>query len=50
MEVTPTASSTTVQGNPKSSGKLFQMEKQAAEDDAHVVTSTFLVNNVPSFV
>ena len=26
------------------------MEKQAAENDAHVVTGTFLVNNVPSFV
>ena len=49
-ESTPTASASTVQGNPKSSGKLFQMEKQAAVDDAHIVTSTFLVNNVPSFI
>ncbi|XP_074292591.1 uncharacterized protein LOC141619473 [Silene latifolia] len=46
-----TASTTTVQvGDQKSSGKLFMIGKQEAEDDARVVTGTFLVHNTPSFV
>ena len=50
VKSTPTASARTVQGNPKSSGNVFQIEKQAAEGDARVVTGTFLVNNVPCFI
>ena len=46
----PTASGRTVQGNPKSSGKLFQLEKHAVEEVAHVVIGTFLINNVSSFI
>ncbi|XP_074297657.1 uncharacterized protein LOC141628408 [Silene latifolia] len=46
----PTASAITVQNNAKSSGKLFMMGKEAAKNDAHVITGTFLVNSIPSFV
>ncbi|XP_074283649.1 uncharacterized protein LOC141608186 [Silene latifolia] len=38
------------QSGAKSSGKLFMMGKEAAEEDAHVVTGTFLVNSEPTFV
>ncbi|XP_074300181.1 uncharacterized protein LOC141631404 [Silene latifolia] len=34
----------------KSGGKLFAMGKEAAKEDAHVVTGTFLVNSKPTFV
>ncbi|XP_074297549.1 uncharacterized protein LOC141628287 [Silene latifolia] len=37
-------------GGQKNSGKLFMMNKQEAENDAHVVTGTFLVHNTSSFV
>ncbi|XP_074278348.1 uncharacterized protein LOC141601941 [Silene latifolia] len=43
-----TASSS--QSGAKSSGKLFAMGKEAAKEDAHVVTGTFLVNSKPTFV
>ena len=36
--------------NLKRSGKLFPMERQAAEDEDHIVTGIFLTSNVPSFV
>ncbi|XP_074319923.1 uncharacterized protein LOC141656767 [Silene latifolia] len=39
----------TVQGAPKTSGKLFAMGKRSAEEDAHVVSGTFLVNSHPRF-
>jgi len=45
-----TASASTVQNGAKSSGKLFTMGKEAAENNGHVVTGTFLVNSTPSFV
>ncbi|XP_074267064.1 uncharacterized protein LOC141590366 [Silene latifolia] len=38
------------QSEAKSSGKLFMMGKEAAEEDAHVVTGTFLVNSEPTFI
>ncbi|XP_074304823.1 uncharacterized protein LOC141639644 [Silene latifolia] len=41
---------TTSQSGAKSSGKLYAMGKQAAKDDAHVVTGTFLMNSKPTFV
>ncbi|XP_074314421.1 uncharacterized protein LOC141649635 [Silene latifolia] len=43
-----TASSS--QSGAKSSGTLFAMGKEAAKEDAHVVTGTFLVNSKPTFV
>ncbi|XP_074289839.1 uncharacterized protein LOC141615344 [Silene latifolia] len=43
-----TASSS--QFGAKSSGKLFAMGKEAAKEDAHVVTGTFPVNSKPTFV
>ncbi|XP_074305788.1 uncharacterized protein LOC141641009 [Silene latifolia] len=51
MTAKPTTSNATVQGGgQKSSGKLFIMGKQEGENDAHVVTDTFIVHNMPSFV
>ncbi|XP_074291547.1 uncharacterized protein LOC141618347 [Silene latifolia] len=38
------------QSGAKSSGKLFLMGKEAAEEDAHVVTGIFLFNSEPTFV
>ncbi|XP_074298767.1 uncharacterized protein LOC141629696 [Silene latifolia] len=37
-------------GGQKNNGKLFMMSKQEAEEDAHVVTGTFLVNNTSSLI
>ncbi|XP_074271168.1 uncharacterized protein LOC141595094 [Silene latifolia] len=37
-------------GGQKNSGKLFMMNKHAAEEDAQVITGTFLVNNTPAYV
>jgi len=45
-----TGAASTSQSGAKSSGKLFAMGKEAAKDDAHVVTGTFLVNSKPTFV
>ncbi|XP_074313860.1 uncharacterized protein LOC141649058 [Silene latifolia] len=45
----PTNSASTLQGEPKASGKLFSMDKKNAEEDAHVVSGTFLVN-YPCFI
>ncbi|XP_074318797.1 uncharacterized protein LOC141655626 [Silene latifolia] len=39
-----------VQRESKSSGKLFAMGKKSAEEDAHVVSGTFLINSHPCFV
>ncbi|XP_074277602.1 uncharacterized protein LOC141601238 [Silene latifolia] len=38
------------QSGAKSSGKLFMMGKEAAEEHGHVVTSNFVVNSEPTFV
>ncbi|XP_074278162.1 uncharacterized protein LOC141601758 [Silene latifolia] len=46
----PTQSASTVQGAPKTSGKLFAMDKRSPEEDAHVVSGIFLVNSHPCFV
>ncbi|XP_074298350.1 uncharacterized protein LOC141629210 [Silene latifolia] len=46
----PTQSASTVQGAPKTSGKLFSMDKRSAKEDAHVVSGIFLVNSHPFFV
>ncbi|XP_074292299.1 uncharacterized protein LOC141619177 [Silene latifolia] len=43
-------SSSASQSGAKRSGKLFMMGKEAAEEDAHVVTGTLLVNSEPTFV
>ncbi|XP_074299698.1 uncharacterized protein LOC141630848 [Silene latifolia] len=46
----PTQPASTVQGAPKTSGKLFAMDRRSAKEDAHVVSGTFLVNSHPCFV
>ncbi|XP_074313456.1 uncharacterized protein LOC141648628 [Silene latifolia] len=45
----PTTASSS-QSGAKSSGKLFAMGKEAAKEDAHIVTGTFLINSKPTFV
>ncbi|XP_074288638.1 uncharacterized protein LOC141613792 [Silene latifolia] len=44
------ASTSTVQGGVKNSGKLFMIGKKVVEGDAHVVSGTFLTNSKPSYV
>ncbi|XP_074314323.1 uncharacterized protein LOC141649532 [Silene latifolia] len=45
----PTQSASTVQGEPESSGKLFAMDKKSPEEDAYIVSGTFLINSHPCF-
>ncbi|XP_074277838.1 uncharacterized protein LOC141601450 [Silene latifolia] len=44
------ASTSTVQGGVKNSGKLFMIGKEAVEGDAHMVSGTFLTKSKPSYV
>ena len=47
----PTASASTIQNGAKgTAGKLYSMGRRGAEEDAHVVTGTFLINSVPTYV
>lgn len=47
----PTTPASSIQTGVKGTvGKLYNMRRKDAEDDAHIVTGTFLLNAVPTYV